>query len=119
MTVFIMLWSSAICIIVYFHYSLIFVHQCAGSESFDRIFTPEKLSRGTSPSLNTMEEENRNSDMELTVASLEEALVDSQTQCAALVTVLNSSDDHLDTVRQLNEKLERMQRLLIELRTKV
>ncbi|KAG8365037.1 hypothetical protein BUALT_Bualt18G0061300 [Buddleja alternifolia] len=87
-----------------------------GSESFERIFTPEKLSRVSSPSSDV----SRSFRLESTVASLEEAVLDSQTKCAALATELtgsHSSAEYLDNVKQLNEKLESMQKLLNRLRT--
>ncbi|KAL7103507.1 hypothetical protein ACP275_08G183600 [Erythranthe tilingii] len=82
-----------------------------GSESFDKIFTPEKLSRDNSAS----------DDMESTVASLEKAVLESQTKCAALANGLScseSSDEYVDNVKQLSEKLESMQKLISQLRTR-
>ncbi|KAI3466210.1 hypothetical protein Pfo_022873 [Paulownia fortunei] len=97
-----------------------------GSESFDGIFTPKKLSRGSSASIMGLSPScnvaggSWSSCMESTVASLEEAVLDSQTKCAALATELScseSSAEYLDNVKQLSEKLESMQKLLNQLRT--
>ncbi|KAL6543199.1 hypothetical protein OROHE_010719 [Orobanche hederae] len=90
-----------------------------GSESFGKFFTPDKSSRGCSPSPNAAVGR-RNSGMESTVASIEEAILDSQTKCASLATELScsvSSIECLENVRQINEKLESMQKLLNQLRT--
>lgn len=60
--------------------------------------------------------------MESTVASLEEAVLDSQSKCAALATELScseSSGDYLHNVKQLSEKIESMQKLLNQLRTQL
>ncbi|KAJ8542939.1 hypothetical protein K7X08_005462 [Anisodus acutangulus] len=96
-----------------------------GSESFDRIFTPEKLSRdsssssmGLSPSSN-FTGGSRNSCLESTVASLEEIIKESQTKCSALSVELASSTSSLDDVKELSQKLENMQKLLMRLRTQV
>ncbi|CAA0840368.1 Unknown protein [Striga hermonthica] len=90
-----------------------------GSESFDKIFTPDKLSRGSSPS--PLAADPSADVTESTVASIEEAILDSQTKCAALALELSRSDtstpECLDNVRQLNEKLENVQKLLNQLRT--
>ncbi|KAL3850820.1 hypothetical protein ACJIZ3_012702 [Penstemon smallii] len=90
-----------------------------GTESFDKIFTLEKSSRGNSP-FSDLTTGNRSSHLELTVASLEEAITDSQTKCAALATEVSnsvSSAELLNNVKQLNEKLESMHELLNQLRT--
>ncbi|KAK4420729.1 hypothetical protein Salat_2023400 [Sesamum alatum] len=96
-----------------------------GSESFDRIFTPENLSRrssastlGLSPSSNVALG-NWNPGVESTLASLEEAVSDSKTKCAALAELSSSesSAEYLDNVKQLSEKLESMQRLLNQFKT--
>ncbi|KAL8506128.1 hypothetical protein ACS0TY_017115 [Phlomoides rotata] len=100
-----------------------------GTESFDKIFTPEKLSRGNSatsavgfsPSFDVAGG-SWNSGLESTVASLEEAVLDSQAKCAALANKLSSSETSavcLVNVKQLNEKLESMQILLNKLRTQL
>lgn len=103
--------------------------QLAGTESYDRIFTPEKLSRGNSatsavgfsPSFDVCGG-SWNSGMESTVASLEEAVLDSKAKCAALANKLSSSEtsgESLVNVKQLNETLESMQVLLNKLRTQL
>ncbi|KAK2984790.1 hypothetical protein RJ640_004615, partial [Escallonia rubra] len=97
-----------------------------GSEGFDRIFTPEKLSRGSSansiglsPSPNATDESLRPC-FETTVASLEAAVLDSQEKCATLTAEYGSSGSsarQLDNVKQLTQKLESMQKLLKQLRS--
>jgi hypothetical protein len=60
--------------------------------------------------------------MESTVTSLEEALLDSQAKLAALITDLSiseSSIQHLADIKQLSQKLEIMQSLVMQLRTKI
>jgi len=60
--------------------------------------------------------------MESTVTSLEEALLDSQAKLAALITDLSSSESsiqHLADIKQLSQKLEIMQSLVMQLRTKI
>lgn len=96
-----------------------------GSESFDRIFTPEKLSRdnssssmGLSPSSNVTGG-SRNPYLESTVASLEDMIKESQTKCSALSVELANSTSSLDDVKELSQKLENMQKLLMQLRTQV
>ncbi|OIT29705.1 PREDICTED: uncharacterized protein LOC109210994 [Nicotiana attenuata] len=96
-----------------------------GSESFDRIFTPEKLSRdsssssiGLSPSSN-LTGGSRNSCIESTVASVEELIKESQIKCAALSVELGSSTSSIDDFKELSQKLENMQKLLMRLRTQV
>ncbi|KAL2247588.1 uncharacterized protein LOC105176724 [Sesamum indicum] len=98
-----------------------------GSESFDRIFTPENLSRrssastlGLSPSSNVALG-SWSPGMELTWASLEEAVLDSKAKCAALaeLSCSESSAEYLDNVKQLSEKLESMQKLLNQFKTQL
>ncbi|KAL3639929.1 hypothetical protein CASFOL_014897 [Castilleja foliolosa] len=92
-----------------------------GSESFDKIFTPEKSSRGSSP-LSNVGGRNWSSDVESTMATIEDAILESRTKSAALASELSrseSSSECLDNVRQLNEKLESMQKLLNQLRTQL
>ena len=100
----------------------------AGSEGFDRIFTPEKLSRGSSPSsigFNLSSDTNggiRDSCLESTLSSLEEMVLDSQAKCAALTSEIGSpefSAENLRNVKKLSQKLESMQKLLMRLRTQI
>lgn len=101
----------------------------AGSEGFDKIFVPEKLSRGScvgsngfTPPSNTTGENAYSSTMESTVVSLEELVADSQSKCAALTAGLcnsESSIQHLAEIEQLTQKLESMQSLLTRLRTHI
>ncbi|XP_058219969.1 uncharacterized protein LOC131330417 isoform X2 [Rhododendron vialii] len=100
-----------------------------GSEGFDKIFVPEKLSRGScvgsngfTPPSNTTGESAYSSTMESTVVSLEELVADSQSKCAALTAGLcnsESSIQHLAEIEQLTQKLESMQSLLTGLRTHI
>ncbi|KAG5546384.1 hypothetical protein RHGRI_018535 [Rhododendron griersonianum] len=100
-----------------------------GSEGFDKIFVPEKLSRGScvgsngfTPPSNTTGESAYSSTMESTVVSLEELVADSQSKCAALTAGLcnsESSIQHLAEIEQLAQKLESMQSLLTRLRTHI
>ncbi|TYK04731.1 UHRF1-binding protein 1-like protein [Cucumis melo var. makuwa] len=98
-----------------------------GSESIDKIFTPEKLSRGSSlaslgvsPSAYLIGESPRPT-IESTVTSLEQAVLDSQSKCTSLMTELSSSDSssHVATIKQLHEKLDSMQTLLSRLRNQI
>ncbi|XP_022716959.1 uncharacterized protein LOC111275722 isoform X2 [Durio zibethinus] len=91
-----------------------------GSDGFDKIFS-DKLSQGSSagsigqsPSSKVVNEEQHS-----TVALLEEALLESQTKCAALVTELSNSEyseESLTNIKQLRQKLDSMQSLLLQLR---
>ncbi|CAK7338352.1 unnamed protein product [Dovyalis caffra] len=99
-----------------------------GSEGFDKIFTPERLSRGTSPASvafspsSHLINESPRSTVESTVASLEEAVLDSQAKLAALITDFTSSGSstqHLADIKQLSEILESMQSMVMQLRIKI
>ncbi|XP_024027440.1 uncharacterized protein LOC21395142 [Morus notabilis] len=87
-----------------------------GSEGIDKIFSPERLSTSSN-----LIGENSRLTLESTVASLEEAVADSQAKCAALISNLGGSDSslHLSTINQLTQKLENMQSLLTHLRTQL
>ncbi|XVE80292.1 hypothetical protein DITRI_Ditri14bG0128300 [Diplodiscus trichospermus] len=92
-----------------------------GTEGFDKIFSPDKLSRGSSPVSIAQSPLSKviNEDQRSTVALLEEAVSDSQASCAVLVTELSnaeSSSEHLNSIKELREKLESMQSLLVKLR---
>ncbi|OMO80559.1 UHRF1-binding protein 1-like protein [Corchorus capsularis] len=92
-----------------------------GTEGFEKIFASDKLGRGSSagslglsPVLKEINEEPRS-----TVALLEEAVLDSQVKCDALVTELSkseSSQKHLTNINELRNKLDSMQSLLVRLR---
>ncbi|KAF2285833.1 hypothetical protein GH714_008303 [Hevea brasiliensis] len=63
-----------------------------GSESFEKIFSPQKLSRGSSPcsvGFSSMSNpiETLQTTLESTVGSLEEAVLDSQAKCSALLLI--------------------------------
>jgi hypothetical protein len=99
----------------------------AGSDGIDKIFSP-KHSRGSSAGsfglspLSNMISESPSTTLEGTVASLEDAVTDSQAKCAALITDVGCSESsmqHLETIKQLNQKLESMQSLLTRLRTQI
>ncbi|XP_024436943.1 uncharacterized protein LOC7470926 isoform X4 [Populus trichocarpa] len=99
-----------------------------GSEGFDKIFTPDKFRKGTSPASTSFSpsphiiNESPRTTVESTVASLEEAVLDSQAKLAALFTDLSSSESstqHLADIKQLGRKLESMQSLVMQLRTKI
>nr|GMC76574.1 UHRF1-binding protein 1-like [Ipomoea batatas] len=99
-----------------------------GSDGFERIFSPEKLTKsssisctGHSPSSNRRCG-NRNSSLNATVVSLEESLSETQARCAALGEGLHSletSAEQLENFKQLAQKLESMQKLLLQLRTQI
>ncbi|KAK1440012.1 hypothetical protein QVD17_05837 [Tagetes erecta] len=96
-----------------------------GSEGFDNIFS-HRDSNGSSVSLipSSLLASNRqhSSSLDPTLNSLEAALLDSQTNCAALVTELSSSESskqYLHSVEQLAQKLESMQKLLSKLQDRV
>ncbi|XP_015898172.2 uncharacterized protein LOC107431706 [Ziziphus jujuba] len=104
-----------------------------GSEGIDKIFSQEKLSRSNSvyssglppplspPSL-SLAGESPHSTLESTVALLEEAITDSQAKCAVLTTNLGGSEssmEHLATIKQLTQKLQSMNTLLMRLRTQI
>lgn len=96
-----------------------------GSEGFDKIFSPKNLrsdSNASSPSSVATSDNQRPSSFNSTLTSLEVALLDSQTNCAALADELSSSESskpHLHSVEQLAQKLESMQKLLSKLRAQV
>ncbi|GJS18379.1 chorein [Tanacetum coccineum] len=99
-----------------------------GSEGFDKIFSPENPRRdstassvGMSP-FSLVASDNHSSSFNSTLNSLEAALLESQTDCAALVNELSSLESpepHIHSVEQLAQKLESMQKLLLKLQTRV
>ncbi|XP_020277117.1 uncharacterized protein LOC109851412 isoform X2 [Asparagus officinalis] len=99
-----------------------------GTESLDKIFTPEKLSRRSSnnsisftPKHNAIGSPAPNCSIESTIASLEAEILESQASCSALISELSSSEppDHVKEMKQLQQNLESMQILLTRLRTMV
>ncbi|XP_027354557.1 uncharacterized protein LOC113864716 isoform X3 [Abrus precatorius] len=96
-----------------------------GSEGFDNIFSPEKLSidgsvssRDLSPLPNLIKESQCKT-MEPTLTLLEEAVIDSQAEINALISDIGtteSSCQHLTVVKELGKKIEAMQALLTQLR---
>ncbi|PKA53533.1 hypothetical protein AXF42_Ash009029 [Apostasia shenzhenica] len=96
-----------------------------GSESLDKIFTPEKLSGRSSisssqftPTSNATDG-NAASNANSTISLLETELQESRHKCSKLVSALSSSDssEHAADIKQLNQNLENMQILLGRLRT--
>nr|GEU40276.1 hypothetical protein [Tanacetum cinerariifolium] len=100
-----------------------------GSEGFDKIFSPENPRRdstassvGMSPISLVASDNQHSSSFNSTLNSLEAALLESQTDCAALVNELSSLESpepHIHSVEQLAQKLESMQKLLLKLQTRV
>ncbi|KAJ8747523.1 hypothetical protein K2173_009260 [Erythroxylum novogranatense] len=101
-----------------------------GTEGFDRIFTSERNSRGSSPcSIGFSPSTNMTSlslpsTVESTVASLEEAVSESQSKCSALVNdiIISRSEpcnEHMSDLKQLSEKLESIQQLVMRLRSQI
>ncbi|GAU41308.1 hypothetical protein TSUD_93880, partial [Trifolium subterraneum] len=89
-----------------------------GSESVDKIFSPEKhsindsVSRREPSPLPNLIHESQNKSMEPTIALLEKAVLDSQAKINALITDIDTSESslqHLDVVKQLGQNIELMQ----------
>lgn len=92
-----------------------------GSDGIDKIFSP-KHSRGSSAGSIGLSPLSLPSSLEGTVASLEDAVTDSRAKCAALITDAGSSESsiqHLETIKQLSQKLESMQSLMMRLRSQI
>ncbi|XP_012070729.1 uncharacterized protein LOC105632878 isoform X2 [Jatropha curcas] len=97
-----------------------------GSESFDKIFSPQKFSSSSTHTVGfsppRLVNESPRTTVESTVASLEEAVLDSQATCSALLTDLSTSESslqHLADIKQLSRKLESMQNLVRQLRNQI
>ncbi|XP_043688767.1 uncharacterized protein LOC122639834 [Telopea speciosissima] len=101
-----------------------------GSEGLENIFTPEKLSRQNSTGVLALSQSPKmiggspRQSLESTVASLETAISDSQAKCSTLIAEFHSPEfsiqqRHLLDIKQINEKLESMQALLMQLRTQL
>ncbi|WCJ31296.1 hypothetical protein M5689_012801 [Euphorbia peplus] len=92
-----------------------------GSESFDKIFSSPKPSRGSSPcsiGFSPMNNDILQTTAEATVVSLEEAISDTQVKFADLTTRLSASESsvqYVADIKQLSEKLEHMQNLVRKL----
>lgn len=85
------------------------------------MFSP-KHSRGSSAGSIGLSPLSLPSSLEGTVASLEDAVTDSRAKCAALITDAGSSESsiqHLETIKQLSQKLESMQSLMTRLRSQI
>ncbi|XP_030932287.1 uncharacterized protein LOC115958064 [Quercus lobata] len=92
-----------------------------GSDGIDKIFSP-KHSRGSSAGSIGLSPLSLPSSLEGTVASLEDAVTDSRAKCAALITDAGSSESsiqHLETIKQLSQKLESMQSLMTRIRSQI
>ncbi|XP_071697173.1 uncharacterized protein [Rutidosis leptorrhynchoides] len=95
-----------------------------GSDGFDKIFArgSNASSVGLSPSSLVASDNQLSSSFNSTLASLEAALLDTQSNCASLASELSrseSSKPHLHSVDQLARKLESMQKLLTKLQSQV
>ncbi|CAN1224189.1 UHRF1-binding protein 1-like [Linum grandiflorum] len=89
-----------------------------GSDGFDKILTPERLSRVSSPHSNGTDERKP----EFTVSSLEEAVADSEARCASIMANLSNPESALQNladVMQVCQNLESMKCLLTQLRTQI
>ncbi|KAK7262649.1 hypothetical protein RJT34_30224 [Clitoria ternatea] len=99
-----------------------------GSEGFDKIFSPEKLSidgsvhsRENSP-LPSLTNGSPCKTMEPTLTLLEEAIIDSQARINTLVTKISTSEpsrEQLTIAKQLSQNIESMQALLVQLRNQL
>ncbi|XVF04000.1 hypothetical protein REPUB_Repub05bG0042600 [Reevesia pubescens] len=92
-----------------------------GTNSFDKIFSSDKLGRGSSVGNNGLSPLTKeiNEDQCSTMALLEEAVFESQAKCAALVSELSnseSSEENLTSIKELRQKLDSMQSLVVQLR---
>ncbi|KAH0453337.1 hypothetical protein IEQ34_017661 [Dendrobium chrysotoxum] len=98
-----------------------------GSESLDKIFTPDKLSwRSGISNINFTPISNAivgspNTSLNSTISLLETEVQESQEKCLALLSALGSSFDssseHASDLKQLKQQLENMQTLLTRMRT--
>ncbi|KAM7260558.1 hypothetical protein ACFE04_011231 [Oxalis oulophora] len=96
-----------------------------GSDGIDKIFSPKKLdrqgnasSRGFLSLRSSVTNERQHPPLGLTVASIEEAVLDSQAECASVTTELSSSESgmqHLAKMEQLSKKLNKIQDMLTQL----
>ncbi|OAY28562.1 uncharacterized protein LOC110600696 isoform X2 [Manihot esculenta] len=92
-----------------------------GSESFDQIFSPKRVSCTTPPSPQTISDISVTA-LESTVCSLEEAVLESQAKCSTLINDISASESsvqYLAEIKQLSQKLERMQNLMKQLKTQI
>ncbi|KAJ6805270.1 uncharacterized protein M6B38_250000 [Iris pallida] len=97
-----------------------------GSEGLDKVFTPGKLSRGSSinsfsgtPSFSAAIAESATHSLETTLSSLEAEVSESQGKCSSLLSELSTSEfsgSVVKNMKQLNQKLESIQLLLSRLR---
>jgi hypothetical protein len=96
-----------------------------GSEGFDKMFSP-KASRAGSPksspfaaSLDSMREISLRANLESTISSIEEASMELEAKCSALVSDLNDSESSAKHANELKQKLESLQSLMAKLRTQI
>lgn len=99
----------------------------AGSDGIDKIFSPKHSTSGSAGSIRLSPSphlicESPRTNLEATLASLEDAVTDSQAKCATLTADVDGSESSiqdLETVKQLGQTLESMQSLLARLRTQI
>ncbi|XVF07526.1 hypothetical protein REPUB_Repub06bG0146800 [Reevesia pubescens] len=89
--------------------------------NFNKIISSDKLGRGSSVGSNGLSPLSKeiNEDQRSTMALLEEGVFKSQAKCAALVTELSnseSSEENLTNIKELRQKLDSMQSLVVQLR---
>nr|XP_043639619.1 uncharacterized protein LOC122610718 [Erigeron canadensis] len=99
-----------------------------GSEGLEEIFSPRNQNTPNKrPSVDCGQSslappDNPSSSLNITLASLEAALSDSQSNCATLSARLDTSDSsnpHVHNVQELTQKLESMHTLLMKLRSQL
>jgi len=100
-----------------------------GSGGIDNIFSPRRLSRQNSfgsigtprtPTMHAIADVmGSKTTLEATISSLQGEISESKAKCVALISQASNTEDQNRTegIRQLSEKLESMQSLVIRLRT--
>lgn len=97
----------------------------AGSDGFDKMFSPKASRAGTpksSPfaaSADSMREMTSRADLESTISSIEEASMELDAKCSALASDLSDSGSSAKHVNDLKQKLESLQSLMAKLRTQI
>ncbi|XP_010466275.1 PREDICTED: uncharacterized protein LOC104746489 [Camelina sativa] len=97
-----------------------------GSEGFDKMFSP-KASRAGSPKISpfaassdSMREISSRTNLESTISSIEEASMELEAKCSALVSDLSDSESSsAHHANELKQKLESLQSLMAKLRTQI
>lgn len=98
-----------------------------GSEGFDKMFSPKASRAGTPKSSpfgaasDSMREISSRADLESTISSIEEASVELEAKCSALVSDLSDSESKTSAkhIKDLKQKLESLQSLMAKLRTQI